>query len=54
MRFTDTTEPWLSTAWRLANLHLDSLGAQRLGSQDGEPVGLSQDASRYVSLAYLE
>ncbi|QXE07445.1 hypothetical protein BJG93_36885 (plasmid) [Paraburkholderia sprentiae WSM5005] len=22
-----TTEPWLSTAWRLANLYLDGLGA---------------------------
>ncbi|MBC8751281.1 MULTISPECIES: hypothetical protein [Paraburkholderia] len=49
-----TTEPWLSTAWRLANLYLDSLGAQRLGSQDGELVGLSQDATCFVSLAYFD
>lgn len=49
-----TTEPWLSTAWRLANLYLDSLGAQRLGSQAGELVGLSQGATRYVSLACFD
>lgn len=49
-----TTEPWLSTAWRLANLYLDSLGTPRLGSQDGELVGLSQDATCYVSLAYFD
>jgi hypothetical protein len=49
-----TTEPWLSTAWRLANLYLDSLGAQRLGSQAGELVGLSQGATCYVSLAYFD
>lgn len=49
-----TTEPWLSTAWRLANLYLDSLGAQRLGSQADELVGLSQGATCYVSLAYFD
>lgn len=48
------TEPWLSTAWRVANLYLDSLGAQRLGSQAGELVGLSQNATCYVSLAYFD
>lgn len=49
-----TTEPWLSTAWRLANLYLDSLGAQRLGSQAGALVGLSQGATCYVSPAYFD
>jgi hypothetical protein len=49
-----TTEPWLSTAWRLANLYLDSLGAQRLGSDAGDLVGLSQGTTCYVSLAYFD
>lgn len=49
-----TTEPWLSTAWRLANLYLDSLGAHPLDSQAGDLVGLSQDTTCYVSLAYFD
>ncbi|HEX7911698.1 MAG TPA: hypothetical protein VF534_26895 [Paraburkholderia sp.] len=49
-----TTEPWLSTAWRLTNLYLASLGAQRLGPEDGELVGLSQGAPCYVLLAYFD
>lgn len=49
-----TTEPWLSTAWCLANLYLDSLRARRLGSQGVELVGLSQGAICYVSLAYFD
>ena len=49
-----TTEPWLSTAWRLANLYLNSLGAPRLGSNAGDLVGLSQDTTCYVSLTYFD
>lgn len=49
-----TTEPWLSTAWRLANLYLNSLGASRLGSNADDLVGLSQDTTCYVSLAYFD
>ncbi|KGC70274.1 hypothetical protein DP57_6089 [Burkholderia pseudomallei] len=49
-----TTESWLSTAWRLANLYLDSLGARRLSSQADDLVGLSQDTTCYVSLAYFD
>ncbi|WP_233411908.1 hypothetical protein [Paraburkholderia kururiensis] len=48
------SEPWLSTAWRLANLYLDSLGARRLGTQADKLVGLSQDTTCYVSLAYFD
>jgi hypothetical protein len=49
-----TAEPWLSTAWHLANLYLDSLGAQQLGARAGELVGLSQNATCYVSVAYFD
>ncbi|WP_233411958.1 hypothetical protein [Paraburkholderia kururiensis] len=49
-----TTESWLSTAWRFANLYLDSLGARRLSSQADELVGLSLDTTCYVSLAYFD
>jgi hypothetical protein len=48
------TQPWLPTAWRLANLYLDSLGAQRLSSQADGLVGLSQGITCYVSLAYFD
>jgi len=45
---------WLSTAWQVANLYLGSLG---LAGLDGKPVrfvGLSEETTFFVSMAYFE
>ena len=45
---------WDHTAWNLANLYLDSLGAVLL-SPDAQPiVGLSEETTFYVSPSYFE
>ena len=45
---------WDRTAWNLANLHLDSLGAELL-SPDAERLdGLSEETTCYVSTAHFE
>ncbi|WP_244173686.1 hypothetical protein [Caballeronia temeraria] len=48
-----TRETWLSTACELANIYLDSLGATPLREQSARVVGMSQDTTCYVSLAYF-
>ncbi|NVJ08774.1 hypothetical protein HUW63_26510 [Myxococcus sp. AM001] len=45
---------WLSTAWDLANLYLLSVGAELLGPQAPQLLGLSEHTTCYVSLAYFD
>lgn len=55
----DTLEPllrgcsFLSTAWKLANLYLASLGAELLGEEALEIVGLSEETRCFVSTEYF-
>lgn len=44
---------WDHTAWMLANLHLATLGARPLSSEAVPLVGLSEEATCYVSPLYL-
>ena len=44
---------WLGTAWSLANLYLLSLGAELLGGAAPHIVGLSEEATCYVSYQYF-
>ncbi|WP_244158739.1 hypothetical protein, partial [Caballeronia fortuita] len=48
-----TKETWLSTAWKQADIYLDSLGATPLREDSDPVVGMSQDTTCYVSLAYF-
>ncbi len=45
--------PWLSTAWNLANLYLESAGVERLSADAPEIVGLSEETTCYVSVEYF-
>ena len=49
---TGTT--WHRTAWDLANIYLGSIGARRLGDAESDVVGLSEETTCYVSLAYFK
>lgn len=44
---------WLNTAWDLANLYLNSLGADLLGDDPPRIVGLSEHTRCYVSIGYF-
>jgi hypothetical protein len=45
---------WLGTAWRIANIYLDSIGAEPLGKdEDFQAVGLGEETASYVSLRYF-
>jgi hypothetical protein len=45
---------WLGTAWRIANIYLDSIGAEPLGKdEDFQAVGLGEETASYVSLKYF-
>ena len=44
---------WLSSAWKLANLYLGSVGAELLGQDAPELVGYSEDTTCFVSLDYF-
>ncbi len=44
---------WVHTAWDLANLYLTSIGAELLGQDATEILGLSEETTCYVSLAYF-
>lgn len=46
--------PWLGTAWKLANLYLGSIGADLLSGDAPRIVGLSEETTCYVSMAYVE
>lgn len=46
--------PWLGTAWNLANLYLGSIDANLLSAEAPRIVGLSEETTCYVSMAYLE
>lgn len=48
------SERWLHTAWSLANLYLLSVGVDPLSDDAPLIVGLSQDTTCYVSLAYFD
>ena len=48
-----TSARWLSTAWRVANIYLDSIGAEPLGSGDFQAVGLGEETTSYISLKYF-
>ena len=43
--------PWLSTAWKVANVFLASCGAEVLCQEAGQLVGLSEGTTCYVSAA---
>ena len=45
--------PWLHTAWSLANLYLDSVGADMLSQDARAIVGLSEETTCYVSVEYF-
>lgn len=44
---------WLSTAWTLADLYLESVGAPPLGEAPLGIVGLSEETTCYVSMQYF-
>jgi hypothetical protein len=44
---------WLGTAWDLANLYLGSIGAEPLGEDAPEIVGLSEETTCFVSMQYF-
>lgn len=44
---------FLSTAWKLANLYLASVGAELLGEEAPEIVGLSEETQCFVSTEYF-
>ena len=46
--------PWLSTAWKLANLYLGSLDLPGLDEQPVGFVGFSEETTFYVSMAYFD
>ena len=46
-------QPWLHTAWDLANLYLTSVGANLLGDGAESLVGLSEETTCYVSTLYF-
>jgi hypothetical protein len=46
-------QPWLGTAWDLANLYLGSIGAEPLGNGAPAIVGLSEETTCFVSLEYF-
>jgi hypothetical protein len=43
----------LSTAWEIANIYLDSIGAERLDRSDQRIVGFSVDSTCYISMQYF-
>ena len=45
---------WPHTAWSLANLYLVSIGVEQLSDDVPAIVGLSQETSCYVSMAYFD
>lgn len=47
-------ETWKCTAWDLANLYLGSIGARCLDGKPCRLVGLSQEITCYISMAYFE
>ena len=44
---------YLESAWTIANIYLESLGAPTLGDGRSSVVGLSQETTCYVSLQYF-
>lgn len=48
------SERWLSTAWDVANIYLESLNVLALSVQASNIVGLSQETTCYVSMAYFK
>jgi hypothetical protein len=46
-------ERWMTTAWRLANLYLGSLGLELLGPKATPILGLSEELTCYVSMEYF-
>ncbi|WP_277183166.1 hypothetical protein [Caballeronia sp. BR00000012568055] len=49
-----TQQTWLSTAWDLANTYLAGVGAPALSQEATDIVGLSEETTCYVSMAYFE
>ena len=47
-------ERWLSTAWDVANIFLESVKAPTLSGQPCNIVGLSQETTCYVSMDYFD
>ncbi len=44
---------WPHTAWALANLYLDSIGAELLGPRAPHILGVGEETTSYVSLRYF-
>jgi hypothetical protein len=45
---------WLRTAWRIANMYIDSIDAETLAkNEEFQPVGLGEETASYVSLKYF-
>lgn len=49
-----TQQPWLSTAWDVANIYLAGVSAPVLSQQASDIVGLSEETTCFVSLTYFE
>ena len=45
--------PWISTAWTLADMYLRAAGARPLGPNAEYVVGLSEETTSYVTVAYF-
>ena len=48
-----TSARWLHTAWSVANIYLDSIGANTLGNGDFRALGLGEETTSYISLKYF-
>jgi hypothetical protein len=48
-----TSARWLHTAWSVANIYLDSIGADTLGNGGFRALGLGEETTSYVSLKYF-
>lgn len=48
-----TSARWLGTAWRVASIYLDSIGAMPLGRGNFQAVGLGEETTSYISLKYF-
>lgn len=53
VRRTIRETPFLGSAWTIANLYLNSLGAPLLGDGASPIVGMSEETKCYVSLEYF-
>ena len=48
-----TSRRWQGTAWSVANIYLDSIGAEPLGDGKSQAVGMGEETTSYVSMIYF-